>query len=100
MSQILDEISDLRKKSDYNYEGLVGYVKNINWNYTPDGCYKCKISIISSGEILDSLKVRLNPKMRGIPVSEFAPATEDKGKEQRKSPFHFLLYQRTILLPS
>ena len=90
MSQILDEISDIRKESDYNYEGLVGYVKNINWNYTPDGCYKCKISIISSGEILDSLKVRLNPKMRGIPVSEFAPATEDKGKEQRKSPFHFL----------
>lgn len=89
MSQLLEEIKQIREESDYNYEGLIGYVKNINWEYTQEGCYKCKVSIISTGEILDSLKIRINPKMRGISPDEFAPSTEDKGKEQIKSPFHF-----------
>jgi hypothetical protein len=90
MSQLLEEIKQIREESDFNYEGLIGYVKNINWEYTQEGCYKCKVSIISTGEILDSLKIRINPKMRGISPDEFAPSTEDKGKEQRKSPLHFL----------
>ena len=91
MSQLLREIKEIREESDYNYEGMIGYVKNINWEYTQDGCYKCKVSIISSGEILDSLKSGFNPKMRGIDKSEFAPSSDKEGKEQRKSPFHFLL---------
>ena len=91
MSQVLAEIADLREQTDYNYEGMVGYVKNISWNYLPTGAYECTVSIISTGEILDSLKLRINPVIRGIDVGEFAPATDDEGKEQRKSPYHFFL---------
>lgn len=89
MSQVLEEIADLREQTDYNYEGMVGYVKNISWNYLPTGAYECTVSIISTGEILDSLKIRISPLLRGIDPGEFAPSTDDKGKEQRKSPYHF-----------
>jgi len=88
-AQILDEISQFRKSSDYNYEGMIGYVKNFSWNYKPDGAYECTVSIISTGEILDSLKMRTNPKLR-VDGSEFAVSTSARGKEQKKSPFHFL----------
>lgn len=88
MSQILDEIVDFRKSSDYNYEGMIGYVKNFSWNYRPDGGYECSVNIISTGEILDSLKMRINPKLK-IEAEEFAPKSSEKGKEQQKSPFHF-----------
>ena len=77
MTQILDEIKQKREQSNFNYEGMIGFVKNIDWSYTPDGCYKCKVKIISAGEILDSLKIRINPKMRGIDGAEFAAADKD-----------------------
>ena len=88
MSQILDEIAEYRKSTDYNYEGMIGYVKNFSWNYRPDGAYECSVNIISTGEILDSLKMRINPKLK-IEAAEFAPKSSEKGKEQQKSSFHF-----------
>lgn len=88
-AQILDEIAQFRKSSDYNYEGMLGVAKNYSWNYRPDGGYECTLSIISMGEILDSLKMRTNPKLR-VDRSEFAVSTSARGKEQKKSPFHFL----------
>ena len=89
MSQILKEISEIREESDYNYEGMIGYVKNFSWSYQPTGEYQCSVSIISTGEILDSLKVRVSPELRGIDKKEFSPSSDDQGKEQRKSPYHF-----------
>jgi len=79
MSQILDEIAEYRKSTDYNYEGMIGYVKNFSWNYRPDGGYECSVNIISTGEILDSLKMRINPKLK-IEKEEFASSDSEKGK--------------------
>ena len=57
-AQILNDIADLRQKSSYNYEGMIGYVKNFSWSYTADGGYSCTVSIISMGEIIESIKLR------------------------------------------
>jgi hypothetical protein len=49
---------DLFKKSkDHfgNYEAHYGYVKNYNWNARADGGYDCTTTIISVGELLESL---------------------------------------------
>lgn len=49
---------DLFKKSkDYfgNYEAHYGYVKNYNWTARMDGGYDCTTTIISVGELLESL---------------------------------------------
>jgi LAS superfamily LD-carboxypeptidase LdcB len=40
-----------------NYEALYGFVKNYSWKARMDGGYDCTTTIISIGEILESLKI-------------------------------------------
>jgi muramidase (phage lysozyme) len=44
-------------KHDGNIEGMLGYIKNYEWSSRPDGGYDCRTEIISTGEIMESLKV-------------------------------------------
>ena len=44
-----------------NYDAMYGYVKNYSWSSRPDGGYDCSTTIISIGEILESLKVNYSP---------------------------------------
>ena len=90
MAGVLKGISDLRSNSDCNYEGMVGYVKNFSWNYLPNGGYECSVSIISTGEILESLAVRFDPLHR-IDKKDFEDAESETGKEERKSVLHFFV---------
>lgn len=52
----LNEIHQLSIKSKGNYDGFLGYVVNYGWQIREDGGYDCKTEIISTGEILESLK--------------------------------------------
>jgi hypothetical protein len=45
-----------------NYDAMFGYVKNYSWAARPDGGYDCSTTIISIGEILESLKVNFSPQ--------------------------------------
>ena len=44
-------------KSGGNYEAMFGYIKNYQWSARPDGGYDCQATVISTGEIIESLKV-------------------------------------------
>ena len=44
-----------------NYEAMYGYVKNYSWSARPDGGYDCSTTIISIGEVMESLKVNYAP---------------------------------------
>jgi len=55
--QLYKQIEALRKKSQGNYEGMFGFIKNFSWKYRPDGGYDCTTDIISIGEIMESLTV-------------------------------------------
>lgn len=58
--QLYEEIADLKKKSGYNYEGMFGFIKNFSWKYRPDGGYDCTTTIISIGEIMESLTIDID----------------------------------------
>ena len=90
MAGILKNISEIRENSNYNYEGMIGYCKNFSWNYLPNGGYECSVSIISTGEILESLALRFDPQLR-IDKSDFEDAESETGKEERKSVLHFFV---------
>jgi hypothetical protein len=90
MASILQGIADIRKRSSYNYEGMIGYCRNFSWNYLPNGGYECSVTIISTGEILESLAVRFEPKLR-IDPADFADPESETGKEENKSVFHFFI---------
>jgi len=50
-----------KASTDGNYDGLYGFIKNYSWSARPDGGYDCNVTVISMGEILESLKVNYGP---------------------------------------
>ena len=53
---ILNAIRDERFKSDGNYDAMVGLVKNFSWNLKRDGSYDIRLDILSTGDVIESLK--------------------------------------------
>jgi hypothetical protein len=49
------------EQSNGTYDALLGYVKNYNWSARDDGGYDCTTTIISLGEVLESLKCNWVP---------------------------------------
>jgi hypothetical protein len=46
-----------RSAKDGNYDAVYGLIKNYSWKARSDGGYDCSVSIITMGEILESLKI-------------------------------------------
>lgn len=40
-----------------NYDAMYGFIKNYSWKARTDGGYDCTVTVISIGEILESLKI-------------------------------------------
>jgi len=72
-----------------NYDAMFGYVKNYSWAARPDGGYDCSTTIISIGEILESLKVNFSPQnlklVEGGSGLIFANTTEQTIKRYKKN---------------
>lgn len=45
------------ESSDGNYDAVYGFVRNYSWSARPDGGYDCTTTIITMGEVAESLKV-------------------------------------------
>jgi hypothetical protein len=56
-TKIFKDLYDKSTASGGNYDAMFGYVKNYQWSARPDGGYDCQTTIISTGEIIESLKV-------------------------------------------
>jgi hypothetical protein len=54
--EVWREIYNLSVDQEHNYDAMYGYVKNYNWTARMDGGYECTTTIISIGEIMESLK--------------------------------------------
>lgn len=59
-TDVLPGISGYKSKYDGNYDGLFGKVSNFNWSFNPDGSYDITITIISMGDVIESLKTNLS----------------------------------------
>ena len=46
-----------RSAADGNYDAVYGLIKNYSWKARSDGGYDCTVSIITVGEVLESLKI-------------------------------------------
>jgi hypothetical protein len=58
---IWKDLFDISKATGGNYDAMFGYVKNYSWAARPDGGYDCSTTIISIGEVIESLKVNYAP---------------------------------------
>lgn len=55
-ASLLDTIETNKKTYNYQYDAIFGFVKNFSWSLAADGGYECTTSIITFGEIIESLK--------------------------------------------
>lgn len=97
-------ITNGKKNTDHNYDGLIGLIKNFSWSFRKDGGYNCSISVISLGEVIESIKAT-----RGMADFKYRPG-DDVGENEkleedvasaRKSPFHLLAFilEKSGVLP-
>lgn len=59
-------IQALKFKTDHNYDGLAGIVKNFSWSFNDSGGYNCTLEIITYGEILESLRTGTFPDKQSL----------------------------------
>lgn len=64
---VLNKIRTYRKKYNGNYDGFMGKVVNFEWKFGADGTYDITLKLITSGDVIESLKVNLPSS--GIPVA-------------------------------
>lgn len=57
IAEITKELREKIENSQGNYDAMYGKVKNYSWTARPDGGYDCTTTIISVGEVIESLKV-------------------------------------------
>jgi hypothetical protein len=53
---IYRSIEKYREDSNGNYDAILAYVKNFNWTLNPDNSYDIELSLISIGDVIESLK--------------------------------------------
>ncbi len=53
---ILPFIENKRKKYCGNYDALLGRISNFDWAFNPDGSYDITLTILSLGDVIESLK--------------------------------------------
>ena len=56
-TNFIKKIEEQREKSQGNYDALFGRVKNFSWEFTTSGYYTATLSIISWGDIIESLSI-------------------------------------------
>lgn len=76
--KIQDKIKEVKQKSDYNYEGLIGKVINFSWDYSTDGSYDCSLKLISKGELIESLSSNKHAT-KDHPFKKFSDANTGNG---------------------
>ena len=60
---IYDRIDKDINKYKGNYDALLGYIKNFSWQLMPNGGFQCSTTLISRGEVIETIKASSNPNI-------------------------------------
>ena len=74
-SEITKQLLEQRLKYRYNYDGMYGLIKNFSWSLRPDGGYDCRMDVVSTGELIESLKINIGitDGIKGIKAKQNQP---------------------------
>lgn len=64
---IYDQLDKIRHRYSGNYDGVLGSIKNYQYTLLPNGAYECTVTLISIGDVIDT--IRLNDTL-GYEASE------------------------------
>lgn len=52
--QIKNRIVELREENSFNYDGMVGLIRNFSWEYNGQN-YICAVDVVAGGELIESI---------------------------------------------
>lgn len=79
--QMQSTIDQERTLRNYNYDAFYGVVTNFNWSVGNDGTYDITINAISTGAIVESLKISTKPSISEVEETKQKLADKNKEKE-------------------
>ena len=79
----LDDIEAKREKHVGNYDALLGKVSNFSWSFNSDGSYDIELTIISLGDVIESLKSNLSVDKE---INNFLSAIKSAQKDANPPP--------------
>lgn len=90
-----DQLNRRKLNLQGNYDYSLGLITNFGWTLREDGGFDCKLSVISPGAILESLKINIPTVTSGLFANTLVSlGLVDKHKTSQitKSPIHYLVY--------
>jgi hypothetical protein len=83
---MLNPINTFREKYKGNYDALLGKISNFNWTFNADGSYSIELTIISLGDVIESLKsnIAINKKTQDF-FNKLYPKNDNEGTEDEKT---------------
>ena len=72
-TEILKRIEYYREKYCGNYDGMLGKISNFSWTFNPDGSYDVDLTVISWGDVIESLKSNVTADKKTIDFVEDTP---------------------------
>jgi hypothetical protein len=83
---ILPELESRRATYSGNYDGLLGKVSNFNWTFNVDGSYDIELTIISLGDVVESLKTNLSVDKGTLKFLDKTSTTTENPDEDSSTP--------------
>jgi hypothetical protein len=81
-------IKSYKRKYSGNYDGMLAVISNFSWTFNPDGSYDIDLTLISLGDVIESLKTNvsidkglsnyINTTIPSLPGSEEDPVEKNK----------------------
>jgi hypothetical protein len=81
-SDFLNKITEYRGKHDGNYDGLLAKVRNFDWTISENGTYDITLSLISVGDVIESLKMNVPPTKEVIDFFTTLNTQKEVNKEE------------------
>ena len=62
--KLTKDVERYRELYSGNYDGFIGKVSNFNWSFEKDGSYSITLTLMSVGDVIESLKVNLPQQVK------------------------------------
>ena len=89
--KIVERVQQEKAKSSGNYDAVFAFIKNFTWSLSRYGAYDCKVDIVSMGEIVESLKVLIDPNTTVFAGTGYT--SEDTDARANLTPLHQVLHE-------
>lgn len=78
-------IKSYKQKYSGNYDGMLAVISNFSWTFNPDGSYDIDLTLISLGDVIESLKTNLSSDKGVISlISDFTGGVNSLGNPIQK----------------